>query len=77
MAIAQHKNSNDLLFAIAKRTKELADLPMKELRSAGGYGCGTSWEAQQMHKGGTRGKIMEFILLEEFYEEYPLLFSEE
>lgn len=69
-------NSNDFLGDIIKRVKELADLSMPQLRSAGGYDCDSEAQARTLHKGKTRGEIIEFILVEEFSEEFPREFAE-
>ena len=60
----------DLMYAIAKRAKELGDLKMPELRSAAGFGCNTDWEAQQKSQGCSRGELIEEILTEEFDPEF-------
>lgn len=64
-------NTNDLIERIAARAAQLADMAMTTLRSTNGYGCSTAYEAQQKDKGKSRGEIIEQILLEEFYEEFP------
>lgn len=64
-------NTNDLLFNIAKRARELSNLTMEELRAASGYGCDTRAEAIRIHAGKSRGELIEYNLIEEFFEELP------
>lgn len=66
----KHKSYNDLVYAIAKRVRELGDEKMPSLRSINGYGCETDHQAQKKDEGKSRGEIMEEILVEEFVEEF-------
>jgi hypothetical protein len=61
---------NDLVYAVAKRAKELANLKMPDLRSAAGYGCDTPAEAKRTHAHEDRGSLIDLILTEEFVEEF-------
>lgn len=63
------KSYNDLVYAVAKRARELGDLKMPELRSAAGYNCDTFGEAQRANAHLSRGGLIELILTEEFIEE--------
>lgn len=75
--MSQHiKSYNDLVYAIAKRARELGDQKMDELRISGAYNCDTDNQAKEMHRGAKRGEIMEFILCEEFVEEFDKEFEE-
>lgn len=55
------------LYKIAKRAKELADMPMRELRIyAGGFGADNETQALEQVKGKSRGECIEIALTEEF-----------
>lgn len=58
---------NQHMFAIAERAKELGQLKMDELRLAAGFNCDTEAEARSMNRHETRGKLIEAILVEEYY----------
>ena len=63
-------NTNDLVYKVAARAKDLANQKMPELRYANG--TADTWSGAQRegaHK--SRGELVEEILLEEFLEEYP------
>lgn len=64
-------NTNDVLYKIAARAKTLGNMTMDQLRLMGGYGCETANQSREMHKGKTRGDLIEFNLVEEFHEEFP------
>ena len=70
------RNTNELVFAIAKRAGELANMSMYDLRSTNGYGCESPWQSQQKDKGKDRGTILEEVLIEEFYEEFQYMFTD-
>jgi hypothetical protein len=70
-----YETYNDLVYAIAKRAAQLADLKMPELRGVNGYGCETFYESQQKDKYKNRGQITEEILIEEFLEELDRVFN--
>lgn len=61
--------ARDLMYAIAKKARELANLKMPELREAAGYNCDTPHEAREMNKHYTRGELIEIIITEEFEHE--------
>lgn len=71
------ENENDLVYAVAKLARHLADMKMDELRERNGYGCNTFHEARRKDRYKTRGEIIEEILLEEFSQEFPRDFAEE
>ena len=73
----QHKSYNDLVYALAKRAKELANMKMNELRETGGYNCDTPGQARRMHANSDRGEMVEYNLVEEFVEESDTAFAEE
>jgi hypothetical protein len=60
---------NDLVYAVAKRARELGDLKLPELRSEAGYNCDTEAEALRVNAHMKRGELIEYILTEEFCEE--------
>lgn len=64
-----HGTYNDLVYALAKRAKELGEMKMNELRVAAGYNCDTEAEAIRMNQHETRGSLIEIILTEEFIED--------
>jgi hypothetical protein len=64
------KTYNDLVFAIAKRAKDLADMKMHHLRIENGFNCNTFHEAYEKDRYKSRGQIIEEILTEEFLEEF-------
>lgn len=66
-----YENVNDVVYAVAKRARELADKKMPELRECNGYGCYTPGEARRKDAHKSRGEIIEEILTEEFTEEFP------
>lgn len=68
--MSEIKSYRDLMYAIAKRAKELGDMKMPDLRYAAGFGCDTEYEAQQKSKGVSRGSLIEEILVEEFDPEF-------
>ena len=68
---------NDLVYAVAKRARELGDLKMPELRSEAGYNCDTFAEAQRVNAHMGRGELIELVLTEEFVEEFDRDFSSE
>ena len=61
----QCKSYRDVMFMVAKRAAELANMTMVELRLCNGYGCNTENECHQKDKGKSRGEIIEEILMEE------------
>jgi hypothetical protein len=63
-------NTNDLVYKIAARAKDLANQKMPELRYANGT-TDTFSGAQRECAHQSRGELIEEILLEEFLEEYP------
>jgi len=67
----KYQNVNDVVYAVAKRARELADKRMDELRLANGYGCNTPSEARAKDRYKSRGDIIEELLTEEFIEEFP------
>lgn len=70
------KTYNDLVYAVAKRARELGELKLPDLRVAAGYGCDTFAEAERMNRYRTRGDLIEEILTEEFVEENDKDFEE-
>lgn len=72
----QIKSYNDLVYAVAKRARELSDMRMNALRSTCGYGCDTDAEAIRLHRYAKRGELVEYALVEEFCEETDVDFSE-
>lgn len=58
--------TNDLLYAIAKRARELVDETLPQLRVSAGFGCDTDAEAIAMNRHRKRGDLIEEILVEEF-----------
>lgn len=70
-----HTSYNELVGAIATRLRELGDLNMQQLRLSAGYGCSTPSEALQVHKHARRGELLEYIILEEFTEEFDQAFD--
>lgn len=75
--MADIKSSNDLMYAIAKRVKELADKPVSQLREmAFGYGCDTAAEAKRLAGNAKRGECLEIIITEEFDCEIDRQFEE-
>lgn len=75
-SMSEIKSYNDLVYAVAKRARELGDLKMPELRSTAGYGCDTDAEARRIHANTGRGELIEYILTEEFCEEIDRDFEE-
>ena len=67
---------NDLVYAVAKRARELGDLKLPELREEAGYDCDTAAEARRIHQFTGRGELIELILTEEFVEENDRDFEE-
>lgn len=63
------KTYNDLVFAIAKKAHELANLKMNELREENGYDCNTPGEARTRNKHYTRGEMIAEIIEMEFLED--------
>ena len=66
-------NSNDLVYKISLRARELADMSIDTLRSWACSDTETRSEAirvmrEQKH---TRGEMIEMVLTEEFVEEHP------
>ena len=74
--IKMEKSYNNLVYALAKKAKELANLKMNELRERAGYNCDTPSEARREHAHESRGEIIEIILTEEFVEEFDKEFQE-
>jgi hypothetical protein len=70
------KSYNDLVYAIAKRAKELGNEKVDTLRLIAGYNCDTENQARQMNKYETRGSLIDIILTEEFVEETDKDFEE-
>ena len=66
-----YKDTNDLVYAVASRTAELANKSMDDLRLAAGYDCDTPAEARKVNRHMSRGQLVEYILTEEFIEEFP------
>jgi hypothetical protein len=62
------ENANDLVFRIAERVKDLANMTMPMLRRAADY--------EGMDRGdGSRGAIIEAVIIEEFAQEFPAEFA--
>lgn len=63
-----HNTYNELVYALSLRARELADLPLPQLRRLHPdvVGTGSNYEAEQATLGCTRGNIIEVILTEEF-----------
>jgi hypothetical protein len=61
-----------LLYAVTERARELADLPLPQLRlwHPDVVGTGSGYEAKQVCHGLTRGEIIECILDEQFDIEF-------
>lgn len=75
--MSQHiKSYNDLVYAVAKRARELGNEKMDELRISGAYNCDNDHQAKEMYRGAKRGEIIEAILCEEFVEEFDKDFEE-
>jgi hypothetical protein len=55
---------NDAVFELARRARELANLRMPELRRAAEY------EGVDVGRG-TRGELIEVVLVEEYLEDFP------
>ena len=70
--MSKYKTTNDLVAAIAVRTRALANMKMHQLRLTNGYGCSTEGEAVDKDKHKDRGTIIEEVLLEEFQDEFPI-----
>lgn len=70
------KSYNDLVYAIAKRAKELGNEKVDTLRLIAGYNCDTENQARQMNQYETRGSLIDIILTEEFIEETDKDFEE-
>ena len=64
-------NTNDLVYKIAARVKELADQPVGLLRAIAPSNCDTRAEAVREHRHETRASLIEMIIVEEFIEEFP------
>ena len=63
-------STNDLVYKIAKRARELADQSLPELRYA--VGTTDTWAGAQRDSSHLkRGELIEDILTEEFIEEFP------
>lgn len=75
--MAKIKTYNDLVYAVAKRARELGDLKMPELRESAGYNCEDGAEARRVHAHTGRGELIEYILTEEFCEEFDKDFEDE
>ncbi len=56
-----YKNTNELVYAIGKRVQEMADYPLPFLRKI----------AEADISCNTRGKLLEWIIMEEFLEDDP------
>ena len=76
--MATIETGNDLMYAIAKRVKDIADLPIRTLREmAYGYGCDTDAEARRLAGNATRGTCLEILITEEFEDMFIGQSSEE
>lgn len=75
--MAEMKNANDLVCAVAKRAHELANKKLDNLRGVAGYGCDTEAEAVRLNKHRDRGDLIEEILTEEFWAEFPKEFADD
>lgn len=65
------KTVNDLLEKVAKTAKELADMPMPQLRRMHPEiisDRGTEW--RELTQGMTRGDLIELILLDDYLLEF-------
>lgn len=60
------KSYNEVIYFIATKAKELADLKMPALRISAGYDCVTNQDIKQATQGMTRGQLIEIILTEEY-----------
>jgi len=72
MSKTKWENVNDAIFAIAKRAKELTDMSMDELRLLCSDSAeGSTHAARSEFSGCTKGELVETVLTNEFYEEFP------
>lgn len=71
------KNENDVIYDVAKRAKQLGELPIRELRILAGYGYDTESESIRANQHHSRGELIEIILTEELIQEYPRELAEE
>jgi hypothetical protein len=66
------KDVNDVIYAVAKRARELANESMDELRlTLTSSAEGSLHAARQEFTGYTKGELIEAILTEEMCEEFP------
>jgi len=65
------KNANDIVYAVAKRARELGELNKRELCIEAGYDCVTQGEAYATNRYFTKGELIEIVLTEEFIEDCP------
>lgn len=68
--MAKIQTYNDLVYAVAKRARDLGNQKMPELRASAGYGCDTFAESNRVYAHMKRGELIEYILTEEFVEEF-------
>ncbi len=61
--------TRELIYRLSKRARELANMPMRELRLTNGYECDNPTQAIDKDRGKDRGTIIEEILTEEFCED--------
>lgn len=66
------KTYNDLVYAVARRIRELGEYKMDDLRSHAGWNCNSPADAIRFHKYETRGSLLEIIITEEFCLENDL-----
>jgi len=73
--VDKFNDANDLVYALAARAKELANMGMRQLRTAQ-YGVDAPGQAQYEFAHLNRGELVENVLTEEFVEEFPKEFAE-
>jgi hypothetical protein len=64
-------DTNDIVYAVAKRARELANKPVLELRIAVAEAATSASGAVKETRGQSRGELIEAILCEEFIKEFP------
>ena len=64
-------NENDIIYKVAARAKDLCDKDLSWLRSEYSGEQVLTRAAHQASIGMSKGELVEAILLEEFYVEFP------
>lgn len=75
----KYKTHNELIVVLVKRVEELGNQRIDELRSQQPEATETQAEAVRLARAAklTRGELIASILMEEFWEEFDVLFEEE